>query len=196
MRTLFAAALILVSVLVIGCGALAPVRNVQAAQTGDQRPAIASSAPLPESFGFGTPATPDVIAAIDIDVMPDGRGLPPGSGTSADGAPIYRRQCASCHGAEGEGGTEGRLVGPEPRTVGSYWPYATTLFDYINRAMPSAAPGSLSADQVYGLVAWILAKSDRIDEDTVMNAETLPRVEMPARDRFVPDDRRGGPEVR
>ena len=194
MRGPFGAALLMVAALVIGGGA--PARDVQAAQTGDERAALASSEPLPQTFGFGTPATPDVIAAIDIDVMPDGRGLPPGNGTVADGAPIYRGQCASCHGAEGEGGTEGRLVGSQPRTVGSYWPYATTLFDYINRAMPSPAPGTLSADEVYGLVAWILAKSDLIDEDAVMNAETLPRVQMPARDRFVPDDRRGGPEVR
>ena len=169
--------------------------SVEAA--GQQR---ASSGALPDTFGFGRPATPDEIAALDIDVMPDGTGLPPGSGTVADGARTWGRFCRECHGPEGEGGTAAALVGRDPSgrpmTVGNYWPYATTLYDYINRAMPSTAPGTLTPDQVYGLVAWILAKNDIVAEDSVMRAETLPAVIMPALDKFVPDDRRGGAEVR
>ena len=160
----------------------------------------ASSAPAPAPFGFGRPAAPEEIARLDIDVMPDGTGLPPGSGTAADGARAWGRFCRGCHGPEGEGGTAAPVVGRDPDarppTVGNYWPYATTLYDYISRAMPSTAPGTLTPDQVYGLAAWILAKNEIIAEDTVMNAETLPAIVMPARNRFVPDDRRGGPEVR
>ncbi len=160
----------------------------------------ASSTALPDTFGFGRPATPDAIAKLDIDVMPDGTGLPPGSGTVADGAQTWGRFCRGCHGPEGEGGSAAPLVGHDPSgrplTVGNHWPYATTLYDYINRAMPRTAPGTLTPDQVYGLAAWILAKNEIIADDAVMNAETLPAVVMPALGRFVPDDRRGGPEVR
>ena len=164
----------------------------------------------PEQFGFGRAATAEEIAAWDIDVMPDGTGLPEGEGTAASGAPIYARQCAVCHGQSGEGGIADRLVGYTPETtppfgpryeewrgdgpdvpysVGNYWPYATTLFDYIRRAMPSNAPGTLEADQVYGLVAWILAENGLIAAADAMNAATLPAVEMPARDIFVPQER-------
>ena len=164
----------------------------------------------PPQFGFGRAATAEEIAAWDIDVMPDGTGLPAGEGTAASGAPVYAAQCAVCHGASGEGGIADRLVGYTPETtppfgpryeewrgdgpdvpysVGNYWPYATTLFDYIRRAMPSDAPGSLEPDQVYGLVAWILAENGLIAADAVMNAATLPAVEMPARDIFVPQER-------
>ena len=164
----------------------------------------------PERFGFGRAASAEEIAAWDIDVMPDGTGLPEGEGTAASGAPVYARQCAVCHGQSGEGGIADRLVGYTPETtppfgpryeewrgdgpdvpysVGNYWPYATTLFDYIRRAMPSNAPGTLEADQVYGLVAWILAENGLIAADEAMNATTLPAVEMPARDVFVPQER-------
>ena len=165
---------------------------------------------MPESFGFGRAATAEEIAAWDIDIMPDGTGLPEGEGTAAGGGPIYARQCAVCHGQSGEGGSADRLggytpgatppVGPRyeewrgdgpdvPYSIGNYWPYATTLFDYIRRAMPSDAPGTLEADQVYGLVAWILAENGLIGADEAMNATTLPAVEMPARDIFVPQAR-------
>ncbi len=164
----------------------------------------------PERFGFGRAATPEEIAAWDIDVTPDGAGLPAGAGTAVSGAPVYARQCAVCHGQAGEGGIAERLVGyaPEsappfgpryeawrgdrpdvPFSVGNYWPYATTLFDYIRRAMPTNAPGTLDPDQVYGLVAWILSANGIIAEDAVMDATTLPAVEMPARDVFVPQER-------
>ena len=155
--------------------------------------------PGQDTFGFGRPATAAEIAALDIDVTPDGAGLPYGSGTAADGAVTWRRACGVCHGDTGEGGSAAPLVGRDPDgppTVGNYWPYATTLFDYINRAMPRNTPGTLTPDEVYGLVAWILNRNDIVADDAVMNRETLSEVAMPARDRFVPDDRRGGREVR
>ena len=160
-------------------------------------------------LGFGRPATTEEIRAWDSDVMPDGTGLPPGSGTPSQGAEIYGRKCAACHGRTGVEGPFDRLVGREPRqgfpfgrdprlvrTVGNYWPYATTLYDYLNRAMPLTAPGSLKPDEVYGLVAFLLWRNEIITDTAVMDAQTLPRVPMPARDRFVVDNRRGGPDVR
>ncbi len=166
--------------------------------------------PQGEPLGFGRPAAPEEIAAWDIDVSPDGAGLPEGAGTAASGAPVYAARCAVCHGPAGEGGIADRLVGYDPAStppfgpryeawraggadvpfsVGNYWPYATTLFDYIRRAMPSNEPGTLAPDEVYGLVAWILAESGITARDAVMNAATLPAVEMPARDIFVPQER-------
>ena len=163
----------------------------------------------PERFGFGTPATADEIAAWDVDVRPDGAGLPPGSGTPSQGAAIYARKCSACHGRTGTEGPFDRLVGREPRhgfpfgrdpsavkTIGNYWPFATTVYDYVNRAMPLDAPGSLKPDEVYSLVAFLLWRNEIITNTAVMNAQTLPRVVMPARDRFVPDDRRGGAHIR
>ncbi|NIR29845.1 MAG: c-type cytochrome [Gammaproteobacteria bacterium] len=165
----------------------------------------------PATFGFGRPASEAQIEAWDVDVMPDGRGLPPGRGTVAEGASIYADRCAKCHGATGREGPFAPLVGREPRegfpfgkhplllgarTIGNYWPYATTLYDYLSRAMPFDAPGSLTADEVYALAAYLLYRNDIVSEDTIMDARTLPRVQMPARDRFVRDDRRGGREVR
>ena len=169
----------------------------------------ASGDGAPARFGFGRPATAAEITAWDIDVRPDGEGLPPGRGTARDGATIYERRCASCHGATGREGPSGRLVGREPRegfpfgrdpalvkTIGNYWPYATTLYDYINRAMPLNAPGSLAPDEVYSIAAYLLWRNEIIADSAVIDARTLPRVVMPARDRFVMDDRRGGPEIR
>jgi hypothetical protein len=160
-------------------------------------------------FDFGRTPTKEEIEALDIDVMPDGTGLPAGEGTVAKGEEIYYQKCASCHGVTGTEGPNDVLVGREPRegfpfgkdpsykkTIGNYWPYATTLYDYINRAMPFDEPGSLSPEEVYGLVAFLLYKNEIIAEDVVMNRETLPEVVMPARDRFVPDNRTGGPELR
>lgn len=166
---------------------------------------------LPPTFGFGRSATAPEIAAWDIDVRPDGLGLPPGSGTAQAGAAVYAARCAMCHGATG---TEARwpyprLVGREPRqgfpfgrdprlvkTVGNYWPFATTLYDYINRAMPANAPGSLTPDEVYGVVAYVLWRNEIIADTAVIDARTLPQVVMPARDRFVVDDRGDGPDFR
>ena len=171
--------------------------HIQTLASGQQRQ---RSVQTPRTFGFGRPAVSDDVTRLDIDVMPDGTGLPLGGGTASDGARTWKQSCAGCHGSEGQGGTAAPLVGRDPAarppTVGNYWPYATTLYDYINRAMPRNSPGTLTPNQVYGLVAWILAKNKVIAEDAMMTAETLPAVLMPARNRFVPDDRRGGAELR
>jgi cytochrome c len=161
-------------------------------------------AAAPARFAFGTPADPERIARWDIDVRPDGEGLPPGSGDVSRGARVWAETCVACHGATGTEGPFNVLVGgswpeggfPEGRTVGSYWPWATTLFDYIRRAMPQDRPGSLDADDTYAVIAWILHRNGIIEETDVMDRETLPHVVMPARDRFVRDDRMGGSEVR
>jgi len=155
-------------------------------------------------FGFGSPATQQELAQF-FAIPPDGRGLPPGSGDATKGAKIYAQNCASCHGdhlegnpAKGVGGDKligghGSLATKTPiKTVESYWPYATTLFDYVKRAMPFNAPGSLSDDDVYSVVAYILAQATIIKPTETMNATTLPKVAMPNRDGFEPDPR---PEV-
>jgi cytochrome c len=160
-------------------------------------------------LGLGRSATPDEIRALDIDAAPDGRGLPDGRGTVAEGATIYATKCAACHGAKGEGGTADRLVGLNAggdfsfatngrlvRTVGSYWPYATTLYDYTFRAMPFAQPGTLSPNETYGVVAYVLFLNGLIGESAVMDRTSLPKVVMPAHDRFVPDNRKGGAVVK
>jgi len=161
-------------------------------------------------YGFGTPATTEEIAAWDIDIMPDGEGLPPGRGTAAEGAEIYAVQCAACHGFNGEGGLNDRLVvhsrneafpdaddpnSGQHRTIGNYWPYATTVFDYVRRSMPFNLPGSLEDDEVYALTAHLLYLNNIIPEEAEMNAETLPQVTMPARGKFVVDDRQNYQEV-
>jgi len=161
-------------------------------------------------YGVGRLAAPADIAAWNIDVNPSGEGLPAGRGTAEEGARVYAANCAACHGATGEGlPVAPALVGREPRegfpfgkslkyvrTVGNYWPYATTLYDYINRAMPASAPGSLTPNEIYAIVAWILAQNEIISPTAVIDAASLPRIHMPARDRFVPDDRHGGAEFR
>lgn len=154
---------------------------------------------LPERLGLGRTPTETEIRLLDIDVSPDGIGLPPGRGTALEGAPIYAAQCAACHGARGEGVPQlgDRLVGRDPgdpnvvfdRPIGSFMPYATTLFDYVRRAMPFDRPGSLSDPEVYAVTAYLLYLNEIIADDTVMDAETLARVQMPARDRFVRDER-------
>jgi cytochrome c len=159
----------------------------------------------PERFDFGRAPTEEEIRALDIDVMPDGAGLPEGRGGVKQGEAVYYAKCASCHGLTGTEGPDDRLVGREPRdgfpfaetmgltkTIGNYWPYATTLYDYTLRAMPFDEPGSLEPDEVYALVAFLLFKNEIIDVDAAMNQETLPQVKMPARERFVMDDRKGG----
>ncbi len=147
-----------------------------------------------EGPGLGVPASPEEIAAWDISIPPDGAGLPAGSGTARAGAKIYETKCIGCHGKAGEGkpndrlaGGRGTLTSAAPvRTVGSYWPYATTLFDYIRRAMPLTQPQSLTSDEVYALTAYLLYVNDIIGEDAAMTAKTLPRVVMPNRDNFIP----------
>ena len=148
-------------------------------------------------YGVGRAPTPDEVKAWDISVAPDGTGLPEGSGTAAQGKDVYASKCAKCHGGQGQGGDEGPLVGgqgslrgPKPlKTVGSYWPYATTLFDYVNRAMPFKQPGTLTHNQVYAVVAFVLQLNGIIGENVVMDARSLPQVKMPNRGGFVADPR-------
>lgn len=160
----------------------------------------------PAKYDFGTTATEQEIAAVAIAIPADGKGLPPGKGDYASGMTVYETACAACHGTDLKGviglpdmpsgaalrliGGRGTLASSNPVvTVESYWPYATTLFDYIRRAMPFSAPGSLSNDEGYAVTAYILAESNIIDKTTVIDAETLPKVQMPNRDGFVPDPR-------
>ena len=145
-------------------------------------------------LGIGVPATPEAIAGWNIDVRPDGAGLPPGQGSVAQGVEIYARTCAACHGAHGEGvkpyprlvGGIGTLATQKPiKTVGSYWPYATTLFDYVHRAMPFNAPQSLTPDEVYAVCAYVLHLNGLVGADAVLDAKSLPRIVMPNRDGFI-----------
>lgn len=155
-------------------------------------------------YGVGQPATPDEIAGWDIDIRPDGKGLPSGSGSAADGEEIYQAKCSSCHGVFGEGsgrwpklaGGFGTLAEDRPeKTVGSYWPFASTLWDYIHRAMPFTQPQSLSNDEVYALTAYVLYLNDIIDEDMELNAQNLASVEMPNKDGFFTDTRPDSPNT-
>jgi cytochrome c len=171
---------------------------------GDQNPA---------QFGLGRPASAAEIASLDIDVSPSGAGLPAGSGTPEQGATIFAASCASCHGKNGEGTPPlyPQLVGgPKgafnfatdfkiPRTIGNYWPYATTVFDYVRRAMPLTAPGSLTPDQTYAVTAYLLSREGLLPAGATLDARSLPAIQMPARSHFVSDDRRGstgGADVR
>jgi S-disulfanyl-L-cysteine oxidoreductase SoxD len=153
---------------------------------------VANAADAPR---FGQPIAPADLAPWDVSIAPDGVGLPPGSGTPAQGAQVYAdRGCALCHGENGSGGPSGPLVGGSPlnsadrdpvKLIGNYWPYATTIFDFTRRAMPWQQPKTLSDDEVYALTAYILALNKIIGENDVMNAETLPKVKMPNRDGFI-----------
>ena len=160
--------------------------------------------------GVGRRALPAEQQAWNIDVNPTGAGLPAGSGTYAAGATLFAQRCAACHGMHGEGlATYPKLIGRDPRagfsfgedyhlakTIGNYWPYSTTLYDYIHRAMPLTAPGSLQPNEIYSVIAYLLAENQIIDKGTVVDARSLPRIRMPARDHFVRDDRTGGPVFR
>ncbi|MFD1139745.1 c-type cytochrome [Larkinella insperata] len=160
----------------------------------------------PKTFGFGKPVTTQQLTRLDTDVRPDGKGLPAGSGTARQGKPIYAAKCASCHGPTGVEGPNDQLViikgltdpaaKAKNKVIGNYWPYATTVFDYIKRAMPFNQPGSLSDPEVYSLTAFLLHANGIIKETDVMNAQTLPNIQMPNRGSFVPDDRLSTPAVR
>jgi mono/diheme cytochrome c family protein len=154
--------------------------------------ALGASAAFAQAPNLGKPLTPADIAAWDINVLPDGTGLPPGSGNAAEGARTYTAKCAVCHGENGKGGANARLVGGDPikdmeseKTIANFWPYATTLFDYIRRAMPWRQPRSLSNNEVYALTAYILSLNKIIGENDTMNAQTLPKVRMPNREGFI-----------
>lgn len=163
-------------------------------------------------YGLGRAATAQEIAAVNIDVGPDGEGLPAGAGTAALGADIYLKKCSMCHGPKGLGmppafpllisrdpKAEGFTFASDPKlpkSIGNYWPDATTVFDYVRRAMPLLQPGSLTNDEVYSLTAYLLAANEVIPMSATLDSASLMQVKMPYRDRFVPDDRRGGKEVK
>src|ERR1700752_1026015 len=155
---------------------------------------VLSSAALAEGPGLGRVASPDEIASWDISIGPDGAGLPPGRGTPDQGEAVYAEKCVACHGEKGAGKPNDQLVGGRGslsgeqapvKTVGSFWPYATTLFDYVRRAMPLNAPKSLSNDEVYAVSAYILQLNGIIGEADAMDAQTLPQVQMPNRGGFI-----------
>jgi mono/diheme cytochrome c family protein len=158
----------------------------------------------PKRFALGHAPGPSELATEDIDVSPSGAGLPAGSGTAEQGAVVFTTTCAVCHGKKGEGippypqligGPRGNIDfstdAKIPRTIGNYWPYATTLFDYVRRAMPLTAPGSLTADQTYAVTAYLLSQEGVIPPTAQLDARSLPAIQMPARARFINDDRRG-----
>ncbi len=156
--------------------------------------AVAIGAQAADAPNLGRVATPEDIARGDLIVAPDGANLPPGSGSVSQGLAVYTEKCAACHGEAGQGGPQDRLTGAigtiataEPvKTVASYWPYATTVFDYIRRAMPANAPQSLRDEEVYAVTAYLLSIDGIVSEDTVLDAQTLPHIEMPNREGFVP----------
>lgn len=156
----------------------------------------------PDSPHLGRPATEADIAAWDLSIYPDGTGLPEGHGTAAQGKQLFAQRCAACHGEEGIGGTADELAGGSSpldseypdKNIGMYWPYATTLFDFIRRAMPMDKPESLSNDEVYALTAYLLHRNGIIGEAEEMNARSLPQVRMPNRDGFIWIDAKGQPQ--
>src|SRR6516225_6848979 len=159
---------------------------------------LAGAAAAGEGPNLGKPIDAAAIAAWDISIQPDGTGLPPGAGTPAAGARIYAEMCAQCHGPDGRGGVAGVTAAPlagggpitdisaRMKTIANFWPYATTLFDYIRRAMPWQQPRTLSNDEVYALTAYILSLNKLIGENEAMDAQTLPKVRMPNRNGFIP----------
>src|SRR6266446_3444097 len=163
--------------------------------------AVATLSAQSPRYGVGRPPTPEEIRQLASAIAPDGTGLPEGAGTLAEGRELFAAQCARCDGPTGEGDVGARLVGgqgtlgaPRPlKTVGSFWPYATTLWDYVNRAMPFDRPGLLEPREVYAVVAYVLNLNGIIEEDRVMDRASLPKVKMPNRDGFVADPR---PDVR
>jgi S-disulfanyl-L-cysteine oxidoreductase SoxD len=154
-------------------------------------------AETPGPYGLGRVATPAEIAGWNIDIDRDGSSLPPGNGTVSHGREVFEQQCVACHGDKGQGGVGDKLVGGQGtlgtskpvRTVGSYWPYAPTLFDYIRRAMPQNAPQSLSNDDVYAVSAYILNLNGLLSADATLDAKTLAAIKMPNRDHFTGDPR-------
>lgn len=175
----------------------------------DSKPIGRAAIENPGHSSPGRPVTAEEIALWDVDVMPNGEGLPEGSGTVEAGRLLYFERCQGCHGAHGRNGPFDTLAGrlpdgefpfaldrTEPRTIGNYWPWATTIFDYTRRAMPLDRPGSLDDNEVYALTAYLLFLNDLFDEGSTLDRHNLPSIVMPAQARFIDDDRRGGPEVR
>ncbi|HKA34661.1 MAG TPA: cytochrome c [Candidatus Binatia bacterium] len=154
--------------------------------------ALAVGVATAQAPNLGKSIDPAEIAAWDISILPDGTGLPPGRGTPAQGAAVYLQKCFMCHGENGKGGVNAALVGGGPvtgidsgKTIANFWPYSTTVFDYIRRAMPWQQPRSLTNDEVYALTAYIFALNKLIGENDEMNADTLPKIKMPNRDGFI-----------
>ena len=156
--------------------------------------ALASGAAFAEGPNLGKPIDPAEIAPWDISIGPSGAGLPAGSGTPAQGAAIFAEKCVACHGENGKGAANAATVGGAEltngidtvKTIANFWPYSTTLFDFIRRAMPYQQPRTLTNDEVYALTAYLLALNKLIGESETMNAQTLPKVKMPNRDGFIP----------
>lgn len=156
---------------------------------------VAALAQAPDYKNVGRTPTSDEIRAWDTSIGPSGKGLPPGSGTAKEGAELYAAKCAVCHGESGEGslmaprlvGGQGTLKSPQPvLTIGSYWAFATTVYDFISKAMPRGQEGSLNPNQVYALTAFLLYKNEIIKDNDVLDAKTLPAIKMPNRDGFIP----------
>ncbi len=169
-----------------------------AAALAETKPTQPGMALPPSPFGIGRPATQDEIKAWDIAVRPDGHGLPPGKGSVKDGEALYQDRCAACHGEFGEGkdrwpaliGGAGKLTDDDPKKgVGNYWPYATTLFDYIKRAMPFGNAQSLTDDETYAITAYVLSLSDVLKADDVLDGPSLLKIKLPNAGNFVPDPR-------
>lgn len=173
------------------------MRNLLIASTAAFFLASAAHSESPAKLGIGRTATEAEIAGWNIDIDRKGANLPPGKGSVGLGREVFDQQCAACHGSKGEGGVGDKLVGgqgtlatPNPvKTVGSYWPYATTLFDYIRRAMPHPSPQSLSNEEVYAVTAYVLHLNGLLPDNAALDAKTLPAIRMPNRDNFVGDPR-------
>ncbi len=192
-RALVAVLVLLASV--IGVATIVARQSAPAATTNPRKtvPPAPARKVAPKGPGLGVPATAAQIESADVSIGPDGAGLPPGSGTPAQGEAIFNTKCIACHGAQGSGtvndplvGGQGTLTSTTPiKTIGSYWPYATTVFDYVRRAMPYPTPHSLSDQEVYALTAYLLSLNGVIAKDAVMDAKTLPQVKMPNRGNFI-----------
>ncbi len=197
----------------IRCSALLFIVSIVAACSADRSksPVYVTQADTigwPSSFHLGRVASLREIDSLDIDVRPDGKGLPEGVGTVSLGRSIYALKCARCHGATGVEGPYNKLVtypskesdkkkgDREEKTIGSYWPYASTIYDYLQRTMPYDQPGSLTPEEIYSLTAWLLHANSIIDSTLVLDSKSLPKVVMPAQKFFVPDDREETSEVR
>ncbi len=189
----------LIAALALGCGGAAAQTQKPEHAAAATAPQVGAGGPT-ERYGFGSPATKDDLARF-FSSRPDGSELPPGSGSVAQGKTVYEAQCLACHGDKLQGGQGDRLIGgrgtlsgDDPtkapvKTVESYWPYATTLVDYIKRAMPLTAPDSLDNDDVYAVAAYILSQANIVGSDAVLDAKSVAAVPMPNRDGFIPDPR-------
>jgi mono/diheme cytochrome c family protein len=189
--------------LAVGCGGLAAQSDQQPQSSLGRQLRYAGDMPRAGvQYGVGVAASASQVAAWNIDIQPDGSNLPTGSGSVSQGRILYGQACASCHGQQGEGKPMDRLVGGKGtlntatpvKTVGSYWPYATSVYDYIHRAMPFNAPGTLTPDQVYAATAYLLHMNGIVPENAVLDARSLPKVQMPNRDGFLTPDPR--PDVK